>query len=90
MADVINLEVVFPDPIIVAVTIPSEPVVSSVEIVQIGPQGTPGENTLSSATGGVGSPEGVVDGNKYRIYYDEEEGRLYRKMTAAGTLTGWE
>lgn len=45
---------------------------------------------LSSTTGGEGSPEGAVDGNEHRQYYDKTEGRWYRKTTPAGTLTGWE
>ncbi len=38
---------------------------------------------------GTGSPEGVVDAPKGVVYQDDSSGDVYRKTTAAGTLTGW-
>lgn len=38
---------------------------------------------------GVGSPEGVEDGEKGCLYVNEVNGSLYQKTTAKGTLTGW-
>jgi hypothetical protein len=38
---------------------------------------------------GSGTPEGVVDAPMGVIWADVDSGAVYRKTTAAGTLTGW-
>lgn len=38
---------------------------------------------------GSGTPEGVVDAPYGVLYQDSANGDVYRKTTAAGTLTGW-
>lgn len=44
---------------------------------------------LSLPTSGNGSPEGVVDGNKGRQYWREDDDSHWIKKTAAGNLEGW-
>lgn len=49
------------------------------------------KKVLGTPTGGVGDPNGTVDGPLYRRYYDSTPGyeREWVKTTGLGTLTGW-
>lgn len=50
------------------------------------------KTVLGTPTGGLGDPNGVVDGPIGRTYYETTPGeeREWRKTTGLGTLTGWE
>lgn len=55
-AEIIQLQITFPDPIIQSVTVPATPIVSAVTLTNIGPQGPAGAIGPTGATG----PQGPI------------------------------